>query len=106
MNDQPICGKCGEVMTPETATIHPEYFLHDRCLPVTEQEATEQNDAREALNAGGPHYVSWPPLYLKKVQRACNRHSDCDYADVQAREQGRIAAEHCHDSACPDCFGQ
>ncbi len=29
----PICAKCGKPMTPETARIHPEYFLHDACLP-------------------------------------------------------------------------
>lgn len=27
-------------------------------------------------------------------------------ADIKAREQGRIAADHCHDSGCPNCFGQ
>jgi hypothetical protein len=31
--DQPICGKCGKVMTPKDSRIHPEYFLHDACLP-------------------------------------------------------------------------
>lgn len=31
--EQPKCGKCGKVMTPENSKIHPEYFLHDACLP-------------------------------------------------------------------------
>src|SRR4051812_10852774 len=30
---RPVCGKCGKVMTPEDSRIHPEYFLHDACLP-------------------------------------------------------------------------
>lgn len=32
-SDRPICGKCGRVMRPEDSRIHPEYFLHDACLP-------------------------------------------------------------------------
>lgn len=31
--EQPTCGKCGGVMTPKNARIHPEWFLHDTCLP-------------------------------------------------------------------------
>jgi hypothetical protein len=30
---EPTCGKCQGIMTPYNATIHPELFLHDRCLP-------------------------------------------------------------------------
>lgn len=30
---KPLCGKCGEVMTPENARMRPELFLHDACLP-------------------------------------------------------------------------
>lgn len=30
---RPICGKCGKPMSPEDATIHPELFMHDACLP-------------------------------------------------------------------------
>lgn len=37
--------------------------------------------------------------------RSCNRHDDCDSADRDARERGRIAAEHCHDDCCEECFG-
>lgn len=33
MANEPTCGKCGGVMTPADSTIHPEYFLHDACLP-------------------------------------------------------------------------
>jgi hypothetical protein len=32
VND-PICGKCHEVMTRENARLRPELFLHDDCLP-------------------------------------------------------------------------
>lgn len=37
--------------------------------------------------------------------RECNRHTDCDAADVKAREAGRSFADHCHDDCCEDCFG-
>lgn len=30
---EPRCGRCGIVMTPETAKLRPELFLHDACLP-------------------------------------------------------------------------
>ncbi len=30
---RPMCGKCGLEMTPQNARIHPEFFLHDSCLP-------------------------------------------------------------------------
>jgi hypothetical protein len=33
MRDHPTCAKCGGVMTPQNARVHPEYFLHDACLP-------------------------------------------------------------------------
>ncbi len=29
----PRCGACGRRMMPENARIHPEFFLHDACLP-------------------------------------------------------------------------
>lgn len=29
----PSCAKCGLEMTPDNARVHPEYFLHDNCLP-------------------------------------------------------------------------
>jgi len=29
----PLCAECGETMTPQNARIHPEFFLHDACLP-------------------------------------------------------------------------
>lgn len=38
-------------------------------------------------------------------RRTCNRHDDCDSADVLARDDGRLAAEHCHDEGCEECFG-
>lgn len=31
--NNPTCNKCGKEMAPENARIHPEYFLHDKCLP-------------------------------------------------------------------------
>lgn len=37
--------------------------------------------------------------------RKCNRHDDCDAANDKARAQGYLAADHCHDEDCEDCFG-
>lgn len=37
--------------------------------------------------------------------RTCNRHNDCDAADVKARAAGHTNASHCHDDCCEDCFG-
>jgi hypothetical protein len=42
---------------------------------------------------------------LDPKPRECNRHDDCDAADVKAREAGGLNAEHCHDECCEDCFG-
>jgi hypothetical protein len=36
--DRPTCGKCGQVMTPEDSRIHPEWFLHDACLPTAQPD--------------------------------------------------------------------
>lgn len=33
MSNEPRCGKCGGVMTPQNAKVRPELFLHDACLP-------------------------------------------------------------------------
>ena len=41
MSDEPLCSKCGKVMTRENAKIHPEYFLHDECLPLLLQLQAE-----------------------------------------------------------------
>lgn len=35
----------------------------------------------------------------------CNRHDDCEAANVRARAAGSFAAEHCHDECCEECFG-
>lgn len=43
--------------------------------------------------------------YPKKV-RSCNRHSDCDEAEI--KRFGKIDYYpnfHCHDDECEDCFG-
>lgn len=48
--------------------------------------------------------------------RSCNRHTDCDKADEEARAKakaqnlrpdhfGHRGADHCHDECCEDCFG-
>ena len=46
-------------------------------------------------------------IMLKELQlRTCNKHSDCDMADEEAKADGKWRAEHCHDECCEDCFGQ
>jgi len=35
--NEPICGKCGQVMTPQNSRVHPELFLHDACLPAQDE---------------------------------------------------------------------
>lgn len=36
----------------------------------------------------------------------CNKHIDCDAADIAAKARGEDrGAVHCHDDCCEDCFG-
>lgn len=53
----------------------------------------------------------WQP-FAKRPQpteqvkvRSCNRHSNCEQADVEAKARGTYGASHCHDDDCEDCFG-
>lgn len=55
--------------------------------------------SREAANAAAIYAIGLTE------PRTCNRHRDCDVADVKARESGRLYAEHCHDDCCEECFG-
>lgn len=58
--------------------------------------------------APGVHFedVAPPPPNPIPQGHSCNRHSDCDAADVEARSQGATrGAVHCHDESCPECFG-
>lgn len=37
---------------------------------------------------------------------SCNKHTDCDAADIAAQARGEErGAVHCHDDCCEDCFG-
>lgn len=38
----PTCGICGKTMTPENATIHPEFFLCDDCARSEQVKAWEK----------------------------------------------------------------
>ena len=51
MRERPMCHKCGRAMTPENARIHPEYFLHDACLP---DELRPAPAAPTATGGAGP----------------------------------------------------
>ncbi len=46
------------------------------------------------------------PIPRAPIDRACNRHDDCDAADAKARKAGRSTPDHCHDENCEECFGQ
>lgn len=48
---QPKCGKCGKVMTPQNASIRPELFLHDDCLP---DELKPQTPTTASQESPGP----------------------------------------------------
>ncbi len=48
--DKPVCGKCGKVMTPKDSRVHPEYFLHDACLPYELKPQPEP----QAVSSHGP----------------------------------------------------
>lgn len=41
----------------------------------------------------------------KQVKRSCNRHDNCEKADIEARAKGAWGASHCHDDECEDCSG-
>jgi len=60
-------------------------------------------DMFEVFKRLAKKYVVNPAKII--VQRSCNRHNDCDAADVKAREKGNYSASHCHDECCEDCFG-
>lgn len=44
---------------------------------------------------------------LARRPRSCNRHTDCDAAELRITAGGGEvpAGFHCHDDDCPDCFG-
>ena len=42
---------------------------------------------------------------LRNLVRSCNRHDDCYKADLDVKSRGGIAAAHCHDEFCEECFG-
>jgi hypothetical protein len=37
--------------------------------------------------------------------RSCNRHADCDEADIDTLLGHGRRADHCHEEFCEDCFG-
>lgn len=57
--------------------------------------------SREQIIARADELLAQPPAPL----RTCNRHDDCNAADIKARGNGFRNAEHCHDDECSDCFG-
>ena len=70
--------------------------------------------------APGSDHLSWCPIEEARNMRptpvvklrSCHRHSDCDAAEREARQTGKVelfdpegpALLHCHDGDCPDCF--
>src|SRR4051812_31353126 len=53
----PVCGKCGQVVTPADSRIHPEYFRHDTCLP----EALKSTETAELPSSANPYQwvIDW-----------------------------------------------
>jgi hypothetical protein len=51
-------------------------------------------------------YGSMPGMPVEK-KRSCNRHDDCDKADIETKARGgNPLISHCNDDTCEDCFGQ
>lgn len=59
-----------------------------------------------------PVFTKTETVSVKK--RTCNRHDDCDAADIRQRTVGpkdyygrpvHDTADHCHDECCDECFG-
>ncbi len=59
MNDNPTCGACGGEMTPENSRIHPEYFLHDACLPAELQPPKPTPMSRKTAMQATPGAKYW-----------------------------------------------
>ena len=47
--NEPTCGKCGGIMTPQDSRIHPEFFLHDACLPDELKPKDERRPGKSKL---------------------------------------------------------
>jgi hypothetical protein len=64
-------------------------------------------DKRFSIGISNPRYdeINWKKEEPLPERRSCNRHDDCDAANVEARERGYNWATHCHDECCQDCFG-
>ena len=40
-------------------------------------------------------------IFIATNKRTCNRHADCDAADLKSNSP----VDHCHDKGCDECFG-
>jgi hypothetical protein len=65
----------------------------------------ELRRAQEELEKLRSKTVTPAPPSSTSILRACNRHNDCDAADLRAKLVGVYSASHCHDDTCEDCFG-
>ncbi|SRR6266446_3962516 len=61
--EQPICMKCGLVMTPQNARRHPELFLHDGCLPVYDTKKCEHEFLEASVNVSCLHEGEGGPVH-------------------------------------------
>ncbi len=53
------------------------------------------------------HGAEIPATVEPPKVRSCNRHADCDEAEIKRQGHiGYIPNFHCHDDCCEDCFGQ
>ena len=70
-SENPTCAKCGLPMTRENARLHPEFFLHDECLPAEYRTSeTPTEDHRQALGRAEAVLAHYRPQYHQDIGAA------------------------------------
>lgn len=105
---RPHCNKCGYEMTPESARIHPELFLHDACLPNELKPVAELvggcptcSHTLQALFGIGGRMCFWCPR-CGTLRITSGDHTDDEAPKLVARCRkfeatiGGVCAEHAH----------
>lgn len=70
--------------------------------------STLDHESCDAAEFPGSHdVVLWVEMPPARPHRSCNRHYDCDAAEIKRfGATGYYANFHCHDDECEDCFGK
>lgn len=81
----------------------------DRCREPMTKKGLQVSGSR---GGGGPVYLDLCgpcdgefQAWLKRGTNRCNKHKDCEAADIAAKAAGKTAAYHCHSEDCEECFG-